>query len=70
KINLREQRLADVWKSKHIQKIYSQYNKCKTCNLGCVAESAWSTSDINYIINEGFRGIIIPTIKRIRVRNE
>jgi MoaA/NifB/PqqE/SkfB family radical SAM enzyme len=70
KINLREQRLLDVWKSKHIQKIYSQYNNCKTCNLGCVAESAWSTSDINFIINEGFRGIIIPTIKRIRVRNE
>jgi MoaA/NifB/PqqE/SkfB family radical SAM enzyme len=69
-INLREQRLSDVWKSKHIQKMYSQYNNCKTCNLGCVAESAWSTSDINFIINEGFRGIIIPTIKRIRVRNE
>jgi MoaA/NifB/PqqE/SkfB family radical SAM enzyme len=70
KINLLEQRLSDVWKSKHIQKMYSQYNNCKTCNLGCVAESAWSTSDINFIINEGFRGIIIPTIKRIRVRND
>jgi MoaA/NifB/PqqE/SkfB family radical SAM enzyme len=69
-INLREQRLSDVWKSKDIQKMYSQYNNCKTCNLGCVAESAWSTSDINFIINEGFRGIIIPTLKRIRVRNE
>jgi MoaA/NifB/PqqE/SkfB family radical SAM enzyme len=68
KINLREQRLSDVWKSKHIQKMYSKYNNCKTCNLGCVAESAWSMSDINFIMNEGFRGIIIPTIKRIRIR--
>jgi len=68
KINLREQRLSDVWKSKHIQKMYSQYNNCKMCNLGCVAESAWSTSDINFIINEGFLGIIIPTIKRKRIR--
>ena len=50
--------------------MYSQYNKCKTCNLGCVAESAWSTSNINYLINEGLRGMIIPTIKRIKVRNE
>jgi len=69
-IDLTEQRLSDVWKSKPIQKMYSQYNKCKTCNLGCVAESAWSTSDMNFIINEGFRGIILPTLKRIRVRNE
>ena len=69
-INLLEERLSDVWKSKDIQKIYSQYNKCKTCNLGCVAESAWSTSDFNFIFNEGFLGMILPAIKRIRVRNE
>ena len=70
KINLQKQRLSDVWKSKHIQNIYSQYNNCKMCNLGCVAESSWSTYDFNYIINDSFRGIIIPTIKRIRERNE
>lgn len=69
-VNLREQRLLEVWRSKHIQKIYSQYNNCKTCNIGCVAESAWSMSDINFVINECFRGIIIPTIKRIRARNK
>jgi hypothetical protein len=40
------------------------------CNLGCVAESSWSTYDFNFIINDSFRGIIIPTIKRIRERNE
>jgi len=40
------------------------------CNLGCVAESAWSTYDLNFVINDSFRGIIIPTIKRIRARNK
>ena len=70
KINLQKQRLSDVWRLKHIQNIYSQYNNCKMCNLGCVAESSWSTYDFNFIINDSFRGIIIPTIKRIRERNE
>jgi MoaA/NifB/PqqE/SkfB family radical SAM enzyme len=70
KINLQKQRLSDVWKLKHIQNSYSQYNNCKTCNLGCVAESSWSTYDFNFIINDSFRGIIIPTIKRIRERNK
>ena len=70
KINLRKQRLSDVWKSNHIQKIFSKYSNCKMCNLGCVAESAWSTYDLNFIINDSFRGIIIPTIKRIRARNK
>jgi len=70
KINLQKQRLSNVWKSKHIQNIYSQYNNCKMCNLGCVAESAWATYDFNFIINDSFRGIIIPTIKRIRARNK
>jgi hypothetical protein len=70
KINLRKQRLSDVWKSKHIQKIYSQYNNCKMCNLGCVAESAWSTYDFNFVINDSLCGVIIPTIKRIRARNK
>jgi len=70
KINLRKQRLSEVWKSNHIQKIFSKYSNCKMCNLGCVAESAWSTYDLNFVINDSFRGIIIPTIKRIRARNK
>ena len=70
KINLQKQRLKDVWRLKHLQNTYSQYNNCKMCNLGCVAESSWSTYDFNFVINDSFRGIIIPTIKRISTRNK
>jgi MoaA/NifB/PqqE/SkfB family radical SAM enzyme len=67
KIDLRKNKLRDVWRD--VQKIYSHYAGCKLCNLGCVVESAWSTYDLNFIINDSFRGSILPTMKRINERN-
>ena len=67
KINLCENRLSDVWRG--AQKIYSKYVNCKLCNLGCVAESAWSTYDLSFVINDSFRGTILPTIRRVKARN-
>ena len=60
-------KLSDVWREE--QKIYSQYADCRLCNLGCVAESAWSTYDLDFIINDSFRGTILPTLKRVHDRN-
>jgi MoaA/NifB/PqqE/SkfB family radical SAM enzyme len=70
KINLQKQRLSEVWKAKHIQRMYAHYAACNQCNIGCVAESAWSTYDVNFVIKESFRGIILPTIQRIKTRNK
>jgi len=67
KINLRENKLLDVWRG--AQKIYSKYANCKLCNLGCVAESAWTTYDLNFVINDMFRSMILPTMKRVKARN-
>lgn len=69
-INLREHRLSDIWKLKDVQQTYAKYSNCNKCNLGCVAEAAWSTYDIGFIINESLLGMIIPTMKRIRARNK
>lgn len=46
KTDLCKNKLSDVWRKG--QKIYSQYADCKLCNLGCVAESAWSTYDLKF----------------------
>jgi MoaA/NifB/PqqE/SkfB family radical SAM enzyme len=67
KINLCENELSDAWKG--AQKIYAKYANCKLCNLGCVAESAWTTYDLNFVINDMFRSMILPTIKRVKTRN-
>jgi MoaA/NifB/PqqE/SkfB family radical SAM enzyme len=67
KIDLCKNNLSDVWRE--IQKIYSNYASCKLCNLGCVVESAWSTYDLKFVINDSFCGSILPTMKRIRERN-
>ena len=67
KTDLCKNKLPDVWRD--AQNIYSKYAGCKLCNLGCVVESAWSTYDLNYVINDSFRGTILPTMKRIRERN-
>lgn len=67
KTDLRTNKLSDVWRRE--QKIYSRYTDCKLCNLGCVAESAWSTYDLNFIIKDSFFGMILPTMKRISERN-
>lgn len=69
KVNLCENKLSDVFKSRQTQEIYSKYANCKMCNLGCVAEAAWSIYDLKFVINDIFRGIILPTIKRVRARN-
>jgi len=66
-IDLRKNTLSDVWRDVH--KIYSAYAGCNVCALGCVAESAWSTYDLKFVINDSFRGTILPTMKRIRERN-
>lgn len=66
-IDLCKNKLSDVWREE--QKIYSKYADCKLCNLGCVAESAWSTYDLKFILNDSFFGMILPTMKRIRERN-
>ncbi|KUG13187.1 radical sam domain heme biosynthesis protein [hydrocarbon metagenome] len=65
--DLSENTLSDAWRE--AQKIYSRYADCKLCNLGCVIESAWSTYDLDFIINDSFRGTMIPTMKRVRERN-
>lgn len=67
KTDLCKNKLSDVWREQ--QKIYSQYADCKLCNLGCVAESAWSTYDLQFIIQDSFFGMIWPTMKRIHERN-
>jgi MoaA/NifB/PqqE/SkfB family radical SAM enzyme len=59
--------LSDAWKEQ--QKIYSRYADCKLCSLGCVAESAWSTYDLRFVITDSFFGSIYPTMKRIGERN-
>jgi MoaA/NifB/PqqE/SkfB family radical SAM enzyme len=66
--DLRRNKLSDEWKK--LQEIYSEYNACNVCNLGCVVESAWSTYDMKFIINDSLRGIILPTIRRIKYRNK
>jgi MoaA/NifB/PqqE/SkfB family radical SAM enzyme len=69
RFNLRETPLRAVWKEKGTQAIYEQYSACKTCNLGCVVESSWSTSDLGFTINESLRGMVLPTFQRVRARN-
>lgn len=69
KFNLRETRLAEVWKQKSTQEVYRHYEACKLCNLGCVAETAWSTYDLDFAINESLTGMIMPMWKRIGERN-
>lgn len=67
KTDLCKNKLSDVWRKEQI--IYSKYANCKLCNLGCVVESAWSTYDLKFIIHDSFFGTILPTMKRIRERN-
>jgi MoaA/NifB/PqqE/SkfB family radical SAM enzyme len=67
KTDLCRNKLSAVWKEQ--QKIYSHYAECKLCNLGCVVESAWSTYDLEFIINDSFFGGILPTMRRINERN-
>ena len=69
RFNLREHRLSEIWKEVQTQKLHEKYSNCKMCNYGCVAEAAWSTYDLGFVINETFRGIAIPTLKRIKARN-
>jgi hypothetical protein len=40
------------------------------CNLGCVAEAAWSTYDLDFVINESLTGMILPMRRRISMRNK
>ena len=67
KTDLRKNKLSDVWRAE--QKIYARYADCNLCNLGCVAESAWSTYDLPFVIHDSFFGMILPTMKRIHERN-
>ncbi len=67
KTDLSKKRLSEVWREE--QKIYSRYADCNLCNLGCVVESAWSTYDLKFAINDSFRGTILPTLKRVSKRN-
>jgi MoaA/NifB/PqqE/SkfB family radical SAM enzyme len=67
--DLRETRLRDVWNQTQTQAIYDQYSTCKTCNLGCVVESSWSTTDLAFTLNESFRGMVLPAFRRVRARN-
>ena len=69
KFNLRETRLLDVWKQKGTQEIYKSYEACKSCNLGCVVEAAWSTYDLDFALNENLFGMILPMWKRVEQRN-
>ena len=69
RFNLRETRLLDVWKQKSTQEVYKHYEACKLCNLGCVAEAAWSTYDLDFVINESLTGMILPMRRRISERN-
>jgi len=66
-IDLRNNNLPDAWRE--VQQIYARYARCKLCNLGCVVESAWSTYDLKFIIQDSFCDMILPTMKRIRERN-
>jgi len=67
KTDLCKHKLSDVWREN--QEIYSKYANCNLCNLGCVVESAWSTYDLNFVLNDSFRGTILPTMKRVNERN-
>jgi MoaA/NifB/PqqE/SkfB family radical SAM enzyme len=69
RFNLRETRLLDVWNQKSTQEIYKHYDACRSCNLGCIAETAWSTYDLDFVIKENFMGMILPMWKRIGERN-
>ena len=69
RFNLRETRLRDVWNQTQTQALYDQYSACKTCNLGCVIESSWSTTDLGFTLNESFRGMVLPAFRRVRARN-
>jgi MoaA/NifB/PqqE/SkfB family radical SAM enzyme len=69
RFNLRQTPLREVWKAKGTQAIYEQFSDCKTCNLGCVVESSWSTTDLGFTLNESFRGMVLPTFQRVRARN-
>src|SRR3989344_1357757 len=70
RFDLRKTRLSDAWKNEDMQVIYEKYSSCNKCNLGCVAEAAWSTYDMGFNINENLRGMILPTIRRIKMRNK
>jgi|HubBroStandDraft_1064217.scaffolds.fasta_scaffold75311_1 MoaA/NifB/PqqE/SkfB family radical SAM enzyme len=67
--NLRQSRLRDVWNLASTQAIYEQYATCKTCNLGCVVESSWSTTDLAFTLNESVRSMVLPALLRVRARN-
>jgi MoaA/NifB/PqqE/SkfB family radical SAM enzyme len=67
--DLKKTRLRELWSQVGTQRIYQEYSKCKTCNLGCVVESSWSTSDLGFTLNESVRGIVLPTLLRVRARN-
>jgi MoaA/NifB/PqqE/SkfB family radical SAM enzyme len=67
--NLRQTRLRDVWKLGETQAIYDSFAKCKTCNLGCVVESSWSTTDLGFTLNESVRSMVFPALVRVRARN-
>jgi len=67
KTDLCKNKLSHVWREK--QKIYSTYADCKLCKLGCVVESAWSTYDLKFVLNDSFRGTILPTMRKIQSRN-
>ena len=69
RFNLRETGLLEVWRQKSTQDVYKRYEACKLCNLGCVAEAAWSTYDLDFVINESLRGMILPMRRRISERN-
>jgi MoaA/NifB/PqqE/SkfB family radical SAM enzyme len=69
RFNLRETPLRDIWNQASTQSIYEKYSTCKTCNLGCVIESSWSTTDLGFTLNESFRGMVLPAFRRVRARN-
>ncbi|MEE9283277.1 MAG: radical SAM protein [Nitrososphaerales archaeon] len=69
KINLREQRLADIWKSKDVQNIYRSYNECNLCNYYCVVDTAWTSTDFTFFMNDLLLGITLPLRRRIGQRN-
>lgn len=70
RFNLRETPLLEIWKEKSTQDVYKHYEACKLCNLGCVAEAAWSTYDLDFVINESLFGMILPMRRRISERNK
>lgn len=69
KISLLEQKLSDVWMSRQTQTTFSKYSNCKMCNLGCVAESAWTTYDLGFLVKEIYFGLVRQTMTRIAQRN-